>query len=119
MLIIARSLRLSFSHLSTLNRYLEPVRITPTQSSEIPTLKLKSHRHLLKNWWSESPFDVSADTPMNVPVFSFLEGSYIGSQIGKAVLTQNYPRMSSTVLFVGTLSTDSTTTGSTSTNSQQ
>ena len=53
----------------------------------MPKLKLKSHNHLLRNWWSESPFDLGVDRSFKVPLFSFKEGSYIGQQIGRFVLT--------------------------------
>jgi len=49
---------------------------------------------------------------MNVPVFSFLDGSYIDYQIGNTLLMQNCLRISSTVLCEEISFIGSTITGS-------
>lgn len=73
-----------FSQVHTLTRYLQPINLALKDAQQIPTLQLKSEQYLLKNWWSEKPFDVPTNAPMNVPVFSFLTGDYLKKQIGTA-----------------------------------
>lgn len=115
MMIISRLLRPFSSQVSALSRYLQPVQLRLQQSSQLPVLRLKSEQYLLRNWWSERPFELPLNSPMLVPVFSFLTGQYLQQQIGTSLPTQNCRRTSSTVRSGGTSSTGSTTSASTST----
>jgi hypothetical protein len=54
---------------ATLSKYLVPVTLNTTEANAIPILKLKPEKHLMKNWWSEKPFEI--ENSMAVPVFSF------------------------------------------------
>jgi hypothetical protein len=52
MIILSRIARSGLSHLSALTRFVQPVNLIAKEVSEMPTLKLKSEKYLLENWWS-------------------------------------------------------------------
>ena len=58
----------------TLSRYLHPVSLALTPAPEMPTIKLRSEKEILANWWSLRPFDIQAGAPLVIPVFSFETG---------------------------------------------
>lgn len=59
---------------TAVDKYLTPFTLKVNNSPTIPTLKVKSHKLLLKNWWSESPFELEGQ--MLVPVFNFHTNQY-------------------------------------------
>ena len=67
--MIFRGLSIIGSFSTAYARYLQPFSLTIQESAAPPQLKLKHEKYLLKNWWSESPFDVNGK--MLVPMFSF------------------------------------------------
>ena len=52
MIIIGKLASRYFSQVNTLARYLQPFEFKVKQLTTIPTLKLKSEKQLLQNWWS-------------------------------------------------------------------
>lgn len=109
MIVIGKITRQTFSRLQALNRYIQPVNLPLLDAQEIPTLRLKSEKYLLQNWWSESPFEIPPNTPMHVPVFSFLEGTYLNKQICMLAFTKNFHKISLINPSEETLSTGFTT----------
>jgi hypothetical protein len=69
---------------TNISKYLQPVSLHQREVSTIPMLKLKPEKYLMKNWWSEKPFDVQGT--MTVPVFSFDSASFANKSIGKIIV---------------------------------
>ncbi len=65
---------------TSIAKYLQPVSLNAREVGAIPLLKLKSEKYLMKNWWSEKPFEV--DNQMSVPVFSFQTATFANKSIG-------------------------------------
>jgi hypothetical protein len=51
------------------------------QLVEPPKLYVRSHKFLLKHWWSETPFEKKSQ--LNVPIFSLKTGEYTGTSACK------------------------------------
>jgi hypothetical protein len=75
---------------TSIAKYLQPVSLNARDVGAIPLLKLKSEKYLMKNWWSEKPFQV--DNQMSVPVFSFETATFANKSIGTPSLISRPPR---------------------------
>lgn len=64
---------------TSLTQYLTPFTLKTIEQQDMPTLKLKSEKEILRNWWSVAPFE--GETDLKVPVFNFESNEYTGKSV--------------------------------------